>query len=967
MLRLRVCSLLLVLIAILSGGCGDNVGSVWDRDKGGGGGENAAQLAVVPLDGRLVEGRPRVEEAFPKGSGWPTTVPIVVLFNESILRDSVVPPSPGGGTGGGIPGVGSPARVFLRAEGTQQALPASVGWLYGDRAVVLSSTTALPRSTSFEVVVDPEVRDVDGIRIGGTEPEVVATFRTDQAETIVDGRVVAVLPRDNARQVQRGADVVVVFDRPIDPASVTETTFRVEAGTVPVEGDRDFPIEVANVPDPRFLRFRPDALLAPDLQHGVVLEETLKFGASGVLQIDGRVPFSVFTTLRPGPPTAVSLGSAVPGYPGKVNVANVSNVLVDVALDDSVPAGSRVRARIYGLDADTEAEEDLAFVEQFADVPQAGPTTVTVRFESRLGLPGNLRFEEGPLTIVASVETGAGSSGFSTTAEDVEPALDVTAPVIDSFLPQVAGSSTDIVTDQESIAVFGRASEQLGTAELTAGGITRAMHGSNDDGDFVMRPILLGQRSEPLPFTLSATDAAGNSIAIAVSGLILQRGVVTGALGSELVVEVYDEATFQPVPGATVVVDPDLPQKPATGQRVATTGADGRATFTNPAAARHTVTVVAPGYDLTSVVDTPAGFVSLPVRPMDPALATADLSATLGFIPTAGQTGLLGCNEIADPLVLQMPTQGTPPNQVPAFDVRPNRPLVVNALTGVFPPLALPAFSGYACGMCGVDGLTPSPPAAPIEPGGSRSLTLPILPSIGAAIGLASPYEIDFAAAGGLGALAGEPEVRVHGTLSGFGGAALFGAGMTTVVAGSRYSVNSSHALPVVLALQDFQPTLWVSTTARDGDGNVTRHRQLVSDPNLGLTFSTGAPLGVPTVQPPAGASLGAPAVTYEDRLDPAVIPGGVGFVTLRVADSAGREWRLVRVDVDGVTGPETLQLPDLSSAGVIGLAPGTWEVRADAELMFSTAANEGSYVLEERRRQQVKLARAAPVVFDVQ
>src|SRR5690606_879975 len=107
----------------------------------------------------------------------------------------------------------------------------------------------------------------------------------------------------------------------------------------------------------------------------------------------------------------------------------------------------------------------------------------------------------------------------------------------------------------------------------------------------------------------------------------------------------------------------------------------------------------------------------------------------------------------------------------------------------------------------------------------------------------------------------GEPTVRVHGTLQGFGRAALFGAGFPTLNAGASFAIQASYSQSMVVSLAGLQPTLWVTTDARDVDGNLSRHRQLVSDTSLGLTFGTGAPLGVPTIMPPAGGAPPAPLV----------------------------------------------------------------------------------------------------------
>src|SRR5690606_5013290 len=203
-------------------------------------------------------------------------------------------------------------------------------------------------------------------------------------------------------------------------------------------------------------------------------------------------------------------------------------------------------------------------------------------------------------------------------------------------------------------------------------------------GSFVFTPLALGRRVQPLDFTMSVADRAGNTIATPVQGRIHQRGLLTGTLAGTLTVEVFDEATFAPIVGATVVVEPDRPQLPAVGRVVGTTGADGRVDLPGLTAARHTVTAIADGHHLTTVVDVPSAFVSMPLRPIDAAAATATLRGTLAFLPSAGQVGLVGINQLEDPLALEVATASTAATQLPPTTVRAGRPLVVHALTGSF-------------------------------------------------------------------------------------------------------------------------------------------------------------------------------------------------------------------------------------------------------------------------------------------
>lgn len=951
-----ICRILPSLALLALSACADNVGALWDPDRGGS--DDGSGISVVPVGGRLVDARPRVLSADPKGSGWPTTVPIVVVFSESIARDSVEGQSAGGG--GGLPGLPTSARVQVRSVETQQTVPTTLSWLVGDRVLVLTPTAGLVADQDYEVVVDPEVRDVDAVRKGGTAPEVVATFRTDRAREVTEGQVVATIPAANERGVEREADVHVIFDRPCDPSTVDDSSFRVEEAGVLVVGARSYPISVGDLEDTRVVRFRAADGLPGSAELAIRFTDAISFLQAGQLDFSNRNPFSTFETVRGRAPERVAVGNVIPGFPDQINAQNFSNLVVDVDVDSSVTAGSEVLVRIYGLDAETEAEDDLAFLEQVAPVPVDGPTTVSVVFGAALGEALRPRFDEGSLAFRATVEVDGRRSGFRATDPGNTPRFDITPPEVTGLTPVLAGTQ-DLVTDQEALVVLGRASEELGTIEFAAGSNTVAEFGADESGAFMLAPLALQRAVDAIPYSMSFRDRAGNVGTQAIQGRIFQRGFVAGTVGADVTVEVYDDVTFAPVAGALVLLEPDMPQLPAVGRRSGTTGADGRVEFTGLTASRHTITVVADGFDLTTVLDTSASFASLPLRPIDETLGQATLDASLGFLPTGAQSGLVGCNAFADDLVLAQQTAGTPPVAIAGAVLRANRPFILSGVTGVFPPTATPTIQGYACQICGRDGVTPSPASAPLAPGGSAEANLFILPSAAGITSLPGPFELDFGSVAGLGTLASEPSVAVHVTLSGFGRSTLIGAGYATVVSGDRYAMQASLASALAPTLAPLAPVYWVTVDAEGASGGFTRHRTLLSDPRLGSTFPTGVPLGLPVVRSAAG--VGSPSISYDDGLDARTLPGGVAFHTIETADAVGRRWSLVRFDSDAF-GTDAVQLPELP-VGV--LQPGAWTVTVDAELMFSGTNRDGNFSLEERRRQQVKFARSAPVEFTVQ
>ncbi|MEC7726198.1 MAG: hypothetical protein VYD05_11825, partial [Planctomycetota bacterium] len=96
MLRNR---LLLLSTLSLAGVACDNVGLAFDPSIDPNApineaGESAVQ--VVPVGGDARDGRPLVREVYPQGSGWPTSVPVVVEFSESINQVSIFPTSQNG-------------------------------------------------------------------------------------------------------------------------------------------------------------------------------------------------------------------------------------------------------------------------------------------------------------------------------------------------------------------------------------------------------------------------------------------------------------------------------------------------------------------------------------------------------------------------------------------------------------------------------------------------------------------------------------------------------------------------------------------------------------------------------------------------------------------------------------------------------------------------------------------------------
>ncbi len=935
----------------------DNVGRAFDPGGGGGGGggeASATTISAAEVGGTVFDGRPKVRATFPTGAGWAITAPVVVIFNESINEDLAVPAQ------------GEPL-IFCRVKGTTQRLTTGYNFLQGGSVVLMRPLPAWPpaqqqATIEIEVVVSPELRDTDGIRLGSTgDPIVVGTFTPDaDLQAAPDGRIVTTIPEDAGRDQPREVPLYLVFDRPPTPNSVTLRNFTVSDGSgAAITGTVSAPIIDAGVADTRIAQFVPTGRLPADSEVRITVDDTITFANDGKLDFLGRSPFTRFRTLPFASANVVALANPMPGLVNKINRANLESAQMEVTLPSDSRSGDEVVVRVYGLERRTEPPGDVNFVEARQAIEADGVTRVIVPLPNLLGTVDAPRFGDGPATFAVRVRRAARTSGWSLAEAANEPVIDIGLPTLTSIgPPSLAGSSLDLIVDQEFVTLYGTATERISAATVAVLGTTTTNFGTTTGGRFMLRPLALGRASAPIAYTLTLTDAAGNE-SQPITGTVTQRGGITGALAGTLVVEAFDDATLRPIAGALISIEPGMPQKPAVGRESLNSGADGRAMFSALGAANYSVTVVAPGYHMKSLLTTAASFVSLGLRPQVGATATLQGAVLLGMGVAAGR---VGCNAFDDDLLDML----APSAQflLPPTPIRPGRLLVIMGLGGTFSALGNGALSHTGCLMCGVSGFTATPALVPAVAGAASTAAVSIaVPSVGAT----TPYMRDFAASTGLLPIVDGPSVRVAMSMLGISGTTTFGVGVATPGGSTTaFNVTSSYSRANTEILAPLSPVLWVSLEARDAPGNVARHRSLVTDFNAGTTLGTWPTPGIPTIALPGGASSGAPSVTYEDRLSGSIIPGGLAMTEMIATDAAGRTWSILREDRTGLSGTTTWQLPDLSGTSAVGLAAGTWRVRARETLAFSITALPGDFLLEELRRAEVTMGRSNEVAFTV-
>ena len=965
--RYAFLSLLLLLLATAS--C-DNVGRAFDPSVGPPPAQagNSA-VSVVQTGGDTRDSRPTVKATYPTGSGWQPTVPIVVEFSESVNEKTVGPSTPSA----------QDAKIVLRLKNTTQNLPCSYDFLANGRLLVMRPTAGLspPAPTTvaqtYQVVLLPDARDADGVTFDApTAGTVLAEFQPNQATTQTDGRILAVFPRDNTREATRETDYFVVFDRPANAATLVASNLVLRpTGGSALAAAVATPLSALGVVDPRVVRLRLTGGFAASTEHQLVVNDSITFGADGTLDFNNRTPFARFTTIGPGALSAVQLDNAVTGFPNKINRANLETVRLRVTTPADAVAGDRIRARIYGGNSATQTVGDLKFVERTAVVPEpGGAQTVLVDFAGRIGTIERPAFDEGDLTFVAQMQRGSQSAGFIRNSSNAAPSLDATPPAITRAGPPGSADGRDLYFDTAHLAFHGTAGEEVAEASLTDGVNPAAgLFASDSGGRFLLNPIPMGRLASARPYVLTVTDSSGNLVATPFAGNLVQRGYCTGAFAGTLEVEAYDQATLQPIAGATVLLDAGAPVVPAVGQLSAITNAAGRATFSGLGAGPFTVTIVSSGHDLITLYQTQAAVVSLPLRPRT--AATATLQGTATFVPGAGVTAIIGNTAFDDRGLFGVRTNPSAATTIPDTLIVPNRPQAITSLAGVFEATATPTFSSQGIQMGGATLIVPTPPGAPATPGSTSPQTLTLVPSTTTVASLTAPFNKDFSAAVGLDRTSlqnGRPRVRVTASMQGFEGQLLAGMGFTTG-SGPTYPINASFSVPLFATLAPFNPTAWVMADAQDAAGNLSRVRVLLL-PALSTTFESvpQSPLSIPVITAPSGPFTGSPAVTCVDPVDASVIIGGLGFLEVVAQDSGGRKWTVLVPDRDGTGSTDTVQFPDLNSAGVVGLQTGTWSMKVEARAMTSlTSEGPDDFVLSERIRLEVLYARSAAVAFSVQ
>jgi len=951
---------LLAFLALFAASCNDSIVCVFTTGCQGPSGRLSDNPAVPPVDGEwIIDGPPDVVPSgvFPKGTTNPPTTPVVVLFDETMAPDSMegaieVVPSLGG-----FPGPAVDVEQTLLGDGRVLLLLPASDLAAGDYLV--------------QVGAESNATDLTGqafVKVPGTQ---LGTF-TVSATPPAEPRLVATYPQDGDTGQSETGQMVVVFDRAIDPGSVDGASFDVKVDDLdPPLDPQPRAVTVGGGPeDTRAFVYRSVNAAGTPVPLGNDVEVTIALSPVGNPLLDdeeGEVlaPVTItFQTLDLAAPLGASLLSDPTDAIGLANLTDNSpeELTVEVELEDGKP-DDFVDLFVFGEERTEEPEPIVIALQRFIRLAGTEPILTATFTREDVGLqlsddPANVHFADGPLAFAFRLRRAGIVTPVKLLDLDPDPArlqdviLDTHAPTLRALL--VPGGTTDeFRSDQRGISIAGRVlvtptePETVRSVEVTTdvgnNGTLPPVIGSDETGLFLAAPVPAGIL-DPSTVNFSSIvvyDAALNA-APAVSGTVTQLGVVgPGALapGDDVTVQVFDGRTLAPVPGATVLVHADhgngvdFPQI-AQGQTLA----DGTVTLATEGAPSigAIVTVVAQSYDLFTFHGVPSAHLSVPLFQSNRGVGRVDGDV---FSTNAAAVALLpGLDRRLDDSrrTFEQPrgfVSGSCPPPSGGELTCPYGPEGVqdsqlgarSFFAGDFtqtegnfsPALLLQAFALEVP----FDRIQPNQ----LQPG---DFTVPFLLTDGAtppeeaAIGL-PPVVFQVDPGSGVGVLASDPDptttgnpfVTVEVLIPGIPGSLAVSTGLSFDQGGDRWVVRTAQPGAVTaggplgsVGIVDDDP--FVRMELRDSESNAAGARPRLSTILAGGPLPVFHALAVPRVLSPLlGASTG--GQPFNVVLSHAIGDerAAGGLYRVRLRDDAGRSWTLWRVDPTG-SGDVLLRVP---------------------------------------------------------
>ncbi len=960
-------------------------------------GSTSGAAATVPVNHQWIEsGVPTVVTKIPAAPA--TTLgpdsPMAIVFSESMSAASLSgalrleDPATGG--------VGAPTVVTVT--------------LVGDgRVAVIVPLQALTLDTTYNAVWSENAAPVDlqGQALAIPTDRIAGTFKV-AATAFATVRLLGAFPADSALNQSGVGEFVTLFDRKLNPVTVTPLSFDIKVGGLdPTFDPQPTALSItsggATASDTRVYRWRSvdGSGNASPLGPGLQVDCSLSPLGSKIAAVDGSQLPAVhtrYTIANVSPPLSATIVSQPSDAIGLDSVTGPKTLDIQVELA-SAQVGDHLSVFIFGNSVGANPKR-LAL---FRDTTLTTASTTQHLGELELDLatdPDVGRLADGTLNFAFRMQRGSVTTPIRLLDADVlvdgvqAPLLDMTRPTLTGLGP-IGTSATVFRSDLRDFALVGRASERIRAVEVSTtlgnNGVLTPVVGSTSSGLFVAAPIQLGTLTpaqQPLSFSAQIYDSALNSALVPIAGNFTQLGAAgPGAAlpGPSITVDVFDSANFSAIANARVMIHEDLGGGTVFPVDVGFTDAGGRVTLAAGLTDSTIVTVDVNGFDLFTFEDVPTDRLSVPLTRsgLAPASVGGFANSTDSSFPSFDRTVVdsrrFGQSE---PTITVQSCTSNPVTQSndcvfgPAL-IRGNRLGVASLFALEVPPteLSYNVVSYLRAFQIAI-------PVAQVGAGTLSNVTLvanTMLNDAGVDIeerGIDGPaLTLDLSSTTGilLNSLDGAPRILVEAKVLGLPGTAAVGQGVAFDLGGNSWSVRSAYpgvadgvqdnpgdALGKLVADGAIDPDLRLSCEVRDTLGARAGRR-----PAFSLLGNSLQPVSAPVILSPLpGASTGAP--TFDLQFTNA-IPDSAGtpgmYVATLTAANGGRRWTLWRPDLDDASGlTRTIHVPDLAALGGTALPDGS--IAAVVEAFGYATFTASAFHWSDIEREYDSFSAGVPTAF---
>ncbi len=951
--------------------------------------------AYLPDDGEWVlPGAPILEEMIPTGAGAHSQTPIVLRFSESMAGASLTNSLVLSPATGGLPVLATINRV-------------------GDgRLVVLLPQDDLDAGETYNLnlLETATLTDLTGQAFGATG--ILGQF-TVAASNPATPQVLTTFPPNGTTGESAIGEITTIFDRPMNGATFTDTSFEVlAAGAPPTFDPAPAALDIGGglfaLTDTRVWRWISVNGAGDRESVGDSTIVDLIFSAGGTTLLDqtgGVLPATTITfeTAAIAPPSSATITSAPTDAIGIANLTGGSGTELEIEVNFlGGLAGDVVGLFVFGTDTGMDANT----VAVAREITLAADADVATFALADLDLvtstsPLEARFVDGSLTFAFQLRRGSLVTPIRSL--DVDAAANgVQAPILDTVAPELVevdrspDGGTTLYSDLRGLSISGMASEEIRAAEVvTTLGDNLAstdVLGGRTDGGFLTSPVALdvvSPASLPLTFNLTIFDRALNPQATPKVGIFQQKGVVGPAalgVGADIELEVFDAETLAPIVGARIFTHSnDGATYPVVA--VGSTNTAGELTIPSSATDPTILTVDVDGYDIVSMVGVESTRLSIPLH-----LSTANTGTVSGNLTASSDLANLTLSslthrygssygELGDEPLFPGSTCLSSPFGGGDVDCPFGPEPIVAGAPGALSMLA-GAFLVDEGSFNALTVLQAFDLELPLPSVGSGDeLDVPVAVSLLAEPGadpLALPIEvanpslntaalsiIDLGNLDGDAAVSGDARVQLESLVDGIPGAVPVGIGVSYDQGGNQWTTHtavSAAVFPGGALAGILDPDLFVHAELRD-----TALAQSVRRPRLSLLGTLPTPNQLDFQDPAAITSPVAAATTTGAHFTVAFtnsIPdslGQPGLHRVRIEDTTNRAWLLYLSDPADGAAPE-VHLPNIALSGGTPLTSGS--LTATVESFTYPAFDPGNFLWSDLEREFDLYTKSAPITF---